>query len=153
MIFEYPKIFSDVVEIVHRDGRGVFRDVGFLLYESRQARNRFNTISGSSFSSRVAFFLRCVAFERVRFAGASLIDEDDIAVALDGPERIVQLAREFGGALAGSAGEEEERVFGVFTLQRGKDDDFERNFATRFGLPVFPYFQTAAVPVAGAFPP
>ena len=49
-------------------------------------------------------------FERMRLAGAALVDEDDVARALHGAEGVANLSGQLRGALAGAAGEEEQRI-------------------------------------------
>src|SRR5437868_2792202 len=49
-----------------------------------------------------------VAAEGAEGAGAALVDEDDVALALGGGERAHGAEVLFGGGLAGAAGEEED---------------------------------------------
>ena len=97
---------------------------------------RAKALSESSSSSQ---------FERIRLAGAALIDEHDVAVGEDLAIRLADHLRHLGGALAGSAGEEEQRIGLRIGAQRRQDDDVQIDLAAGLGGAVFVDLEGAAI--------
>jgi hypothetical protein len=77
-----------------------------------------------------------------------LIDEDDVAISLDGTERGAHLTGELRRALAGPAGEKDERVAGDGTHRREHDNP-QADLTAGFGGPVLKDGQGSAVGVGG----
>jgi hypothetical protein len=76
-----------------------------------------------------------------------LIDKDDVAIVLDAAEDLTHQFRELGRALAGTAGEEEERIGLRIGPQRRQDDDVQVDLAALPGDAVFVDLESAAVGV------
>src|SRR5215510_10898240 len=96
---------ADVIQIVHGDVRRVETHVGVV---SGQA-------SLQAFDARLSWFRHLpervrirAAVQRIRLARPALIDEDDVARALDGAEGGADLTGELRGTLARPAGKKDE---------------------------------------------
>ena len=90
-----------------------------------------------------------VAVERVRLAGAALIDEDDVAIVLHALEDRANSFCELRGALAGAAGQEEQRIRLRIGAQRRQHDDVQVDLASLLGRAILVDLERAAVGVDG----
>jgi intracellular septation protein A len=116
---------ADRIEVVHRDARRVVAHVGVVTSQAGFQPGKRLLVGFHRLAEGVG---RRSTVERVRLAGATLVDEDDIAVAEYPPEDLPHLRRELRRRLTGSAGEEEQRV-GTLSTQRGQHDDVQRDAA------------------------
>ena len=91
-----------------------------------------------------------LAVEGARIPGSTLIHQNNVAVGLHVAKDLADLPGHFGRALAGSAGEEEERVGRRFAPQAGEQDDFERQLPAGACGAVLPDVDLTAVSVGGA---
>src|SRR5215204_3691018 len=141
-----PEIRPYVVQIVHRDVGRVLAYVGVVAREAplQAIETRLARLGHLAQRVRVG-----AAVQRIRFPGAALIDQDDVACALDGAKGAADLMGELRGALAGSAGEKDEWVVSD-RADRGQHDDPQADLAPGFGSAVFKNGQRSTVGIGGA---
>ena len=101
------QIRANLVQVVHGDVGRVEADVGVVARETSLQAVEARLARFGHLAQRVR--VRS-AVQRIRLPGAALIDEDDVARPLDGAEGRANLARQLRRALAGPAGEEEQRI-------------------------------------------
>ena len=91
------------------------------------------------------------AIEWIGIAGASLIDEDDVALGLDSTKQLSDALGHLRGTLARAAGEEEQRIGAGIAAEAGQHDDLQvdRSSLTRFA--VLEHVERAAVGVGRPF--
>ena len=137
---------ADIVEIVHRDRRRVERQVGVVLrLAGLEAIERLLV----GLHERLQRIVVVVAVERIRLAGAALIDEDDVAIVLHAAEDLADHLGQLGGALAGSAGEEEQRIGLRIGAERRQHDDVQIDLAALLGGAILVDLERAAVGIDG----
>jgi len=98
---------ADLVQIIHRDVRGVETDVGVVpLQAAAQARQR-RVRSQGEFAQRGRFGS---TVQGIRLARATLIDEHDVSRALNAAEGVAHLIRQLRGALPWAPGQKDQRI-------------------------------------------
>ncbi len=142
-----------VIQIVHGDGGCVLGDVGFVFEGIKAGVEALHHHGHGIFDVVIFVFfsLGRFAFQRIGFSGAALVNEDDVAAGLNAVERFFQNVGHGSCALTGAASEEEERIGCGVLLESGKNEDFESDFATGFGLAIFPDAEGTAVGVGRPF--
>ena len=108
---------------------------------------RRSSVCSVGLRRRLQRIVVAVAVERVRLAGAALIDEDDVAIVLHARNNVADGLGELGGALAGAAGEEEERIGLRISAQRRQDDDVQVDLAALLGGAILVDLERAAIGV------
>ena len=132
---------ADVVEVVHRDAGRVEPDVGVIAGQARAQPVERLLVRLGQLLQRVRF---TPALERMRLAGAALVNQDDVALTEDGAEYFAHLGRQLGRRLAWSTGQKEQRVGCRLGGQRRQGDDVERDAAPGPRIAVLVDFKRSA---------
>src|SRR5262249_53616293 len=93
--------------------------------------------------------LLCRAVQWMLLARAALIDEDDVACALDSAEQVANLPGELGGSLARTTGEKDQRVGRLGPDGREYRDE-QRDLPALLGVPILENGQCAAIGIDGS---
>jgi hypothetical protein len=135
---------AHVVQVVHRDGRRVEPDVGFVAGQTRLQPLERLVIRFGGLAQRTGVG---PAVQRIRFARPALVDEHDVAVLQHLPEDVAHLTRELCRALPGATRQEEQRVRMLAAAERGQQHDVEADAAAGLRLPVLEHLQGPAIGV------
>jgi hypothetical protein len=138
----------DVVKIVHSNVRRVETHVRVIAVETSAQTSQHRLGTFREFPKRARFG---PAVQWIRLAGASLIDEDDVALALDATEQFLNLAGKLRRTLAGSACEEHESVRFWDGCERREDSNQKLDSASNTGMAVFEDRHGAAQRLGRAF--
>jgi hypothetical protein len=139
---------ADVVEVVHRDAGRVEPDVGVIAGQARAQPVERLLVRLGQLLQRVRF---TPALERMRLAGAALVNQDDVALAEDGAEYFAYFGRQLGRRLAWSTGQEEQGVGCRLGGQRRQGDDVQGNAAPGPRCAILEDFQRSTGGVGRAF--
>ena len=120
----------DLVEVVHRDRGGVEARVGVVAGQALLQPLEADLVRLVEHGESVIVGL---ALQRIRPAGAALVDEHDVAIGLEPPEQLADLPRDLRCALSGTAREKEERIRPRVGAERRPDHDLERDAAAGSG--------------------
>ena len=132
---------ADVIEIVHRDGRGVEARVGVV---ARQAGPQARQPDGIGLVQRGQRVAIRSAFQAVRVARAALIDEHDVAGRLHAPERAAHVTGHPRRSLARSPGQKEQGIGPGVVAEGRQHHNLQRDRPALPRLPILEDLEAAA---------
>ncbi len=140
---------ADVVDILHRDGGDVLARVGVELLQALRHQVHGQRVLEERLQRRVVVL---VAIQRMRGAGAALVDEDHVALVVQVREERHHLGGERHRALPRSAREDEDRVRLVGAHARRDDGDVDVDAPPLLRRAVFPYQEASRTRAAASTP-
>ena len=118
----------DLVEVVHGDGCRVITRIGVVACEALLQPLQADVVGFGQRGERV---LVASAVERVRLTRAPLVHQHDVAIRLDPPEQLTDLASELRGPLAGAAGKKHQGIRRGIGAERWQHHNLQRDAASR----------------------